>query len=88
MSYLEIVRAKPERVRKRIALFITTGVTIVLIVLWGIGFRESLNTLVTQEAVTLPSQKSANLGDSISRISLGAKTLWKDFLAMSESLSN
>lgn len=88
MSYLETLRAKPESVRKRIALITTTGVTVVLIVLWGIGFRESLNTLATQEVVSAPSQESTSLSDNLVRISLGARTLWKDFLTMSESLTN
>ncbi len=88
MSYLETLRAKPEGVRKRIALLVTTGVTAVLIVLWGIGFRESLDTLATQEATSTPSQESAGLSDNITRISLGAKTLWKDLRTIGESLSN
>ncbi len=88
MSYLETLRAKPEGVRKRIALLVTTGVTVILIVLWGIGFRESLDTLATLETAPSPPQKSAGLSGNIARISLGAKTLWKDLRTIGESLSD
>lgn len=89
MSYLETLRAKPEPVRKRIAMISTVCVTLVLVILWGVSFKETLNTTLAEQEKAQESVHSepVQMFANIERISLGAQTLWNDFLTLSKTLS-
>ncbi len=85
-TFIERLRAKPEPVRKRIAAVLTICLTIFIVTLWGISFRESLTTLslsaeVQQESVAkVPT--TGNSQGHLRRIALGAKTLFGDIMAL------
>ncbi|HBB65424.1 MAG TPA: hypothetical protein DCZ84_02205 [Candidatus Vogelbacteria bacterium] len=84
-TFIENLRSKPEPVRKRIAAALTICLTLIIVALWGISFRESLNALSLQsqeKSRVVAAPAYGGPGEHLKRIALGARTLFNDIAAL------